>query len=46
MKETINQIKNAMESITNGLDHLEHRTSDSEDKIFNLENKVAQKRRW
>ena len=42
MKETINQIKNSMESITKRLDHLEDRTSDNEDKIFNLENKVAQ----
>ena len=31
-----------MESITNRLDHLEDRTSDNEDKIFNPENKVAQ----
>ena len=31
-----------MESIINRLDYLEDRTSDNEDKIFNLENKVAQ----
>ena len=42
MKETINQIKNSMKSTTKRLDHLEDRTSDNEDKIFNLENKVAQ----
>ena len=34
-----------MESITNRLDHLEDRTSDNEDKIFNLENKVSQTER-
>ena len=31
-----------MASITNRVDHLEDRTSDNEDKIFNLENKVEQ----
>ena len=38
MKETINQIKNSMESITNRLDHMEDRTLVNEDKIYTLEN--------
>ena len=42
MKETINQVKNSMETITNRIEHLEDRTSDIENKIFNLENKVDQ----
>ena len=40
MKETINQIKNSMGSITNRLELLEDRTSDNKDKIYTLENKV------
>ena len=42
MKETTNQIKNSIESVTSRIEHLEDRTSDIEDKIFNLENKVVQ----
>ena len=42
MKETINQIKNSIERITNRQFHLEDRTADKEDKIFNLENKVVE----
>ena len=40
MKETINQTKNSIESITNRIDHLEDRTSGNEDKIYTLENTV------
>ena len=39
MKESINHIINSMENVTNILDHLEDRTSDNEDKIFNIGNK-------
>ena len=41
MKEIMNQIKNSMENIINRLDHLEDGTSDNEDKIYTLENKVG-----
>ncbi len=39
-KESLNQLKSSMESITHRQDHLEDRTSGNEDKIYNLENKV------
>ena len=38
MKETINQIKSSIESITNRIEHLEDKTSDTEDEMINLEN--------
>ena len=40
IKETINQIKNSIEGITNRLDHLEDRTSGNVDKIYNFEKRV------
>ena len=40
MEKTINQIKSSVENIINRLDHLEDRTLDNVDKIFNIENNL------
>uniref|UniRef100_A0A8C9Q5Y3 LINE-1 type transposase domain-containing protein 1 n=1 Tax=Spermophilus dauricus TaxID=99837 RepID=A0A8C9Q5Y3_SPEDA len=41
MQETINQIKNSNENITNRLDQVEIRTSDNEDKVYQLEKNIV-----
>uniref|UniRef100_A0A8C5ZK79 L1 transposable element RRM domain-containing protein n=2 Tax=Marmota marmota marmota TaxID=9994 RepID=A0A8C5ZK79_MARMA len=40
MQEAINQLKNSIENTTSRVEHLEDRTSDNEDKVFQLEKNI------
>ncbi|KAG3264839.1 hypothetical protein H1C71_001160, partial [Ictidomys tridecemlineatus] len=40
MQEAINQLKNSIENTTSRVDHLEDRTSDNEDRVFQLEKNI------